>query len=212
MIRDMNVTAELTVKVTAKTPAYAADTVSEFFKVKFDPPTNHPLTFDDTSPRSQTPYKAYFLGNLLGRPDQILAGSRMVMSRITGENLLWESGVLYEAILDARPVRVGGRNVTGWELKLFPFKDLYPFEDVEIIDSNGDVIGTTNLAKWTSEEREEDQGTYEDFDGEAPIEAASFFETQNAKFVIDGRTYRVRTAVVDLNKPRVRFRARRSNG
>lgn len=214
MIRDMNVMATLISKVTAKVPAYEAEEVDERFLCKLDPPTNHPLSFDDTSPRSQTPYLAYFRAGLIGRSDQILAGSRLTMTRVwrVGDDLLWESGKTFEAVLDARAVRVGGRNVSGWELKLMPYDELYPFTDVDIIGPDGEVLGTTNLSKWTSEETEEDHGTYEDFDGEAPIEAAPWFETQNAKFVIDGRTYRVRTAVVDLQKPRVRFRARRANG
>lgn len=180
------------------------DELGERFMSHLQPPRTSRT--DDGSPRDGAPYVLMWKAGLLGPQEVPQAGWRVSLTRPTSRRTY--ENLVYELLGDPREIR-NGANSMAIQAEVAPVADLYPYT-ATLKEQGGDTVAVVNVALWSEREDHADTGTYEEFKGEAPVDQASAIK-QNRKLDIDGEIYRITSSIVDLEGPRVKFNARRSN-
>lgn len=118
----------------------------------------------------------------------------------------------YELLTAPRPVRAG-RRATAAEASVQDIGVLWPFE-ADVTKQDGTLLASNLLlAVWGGRDSNRPEGTYEDREGDAPIDAAEVLSGQNVMITLnDGQKLRVISAVVDTVGPRVLLNLRRAGG
>lgn len=205
MIPDLNIQATVTRILTLEDGTFTIDDgVYGSHMVSLMPPTRR--LANDGSPRDGDPYTIRWRGGSLGPLVPPFAGWRLTLSRPVGRTY---ENLSYELLTDPSEVRVGPFT-DGMQAPALPVSDLYPYEG-ELKSQGGTTIQVINVALWSVREDHQDTGTYENFNGEAPVEFATMLG-DNKRIDIGGQRYRITSSIVDFKGPRVKFEARRSNG
>lgn len=161
----------------------------------------------DGSPRDFPPYTLQWRQGLLGVGDlQIQAGFRVTLTRPT--NPRQYDNRVYEFLNMPRLTRIGGVN-TGLQAQIAPVGMLYPYHGV-LREQDDTEVREIDVAMWSLTESHLDTGQYEDFTGEAPVDADGEIRSNRSIWIGTDR-YMILSARLDTVGPRVLFEARRSN-
>lgn len=203
MIPDLNIRATVVRTLALAGRNYEiTDETAGSFMVSVMPPLRS--RSEDSSPRDGDPYIMRWQSGPLGPIVVPQAGFRCSLSRPSGRGY---ENVIHEVLSDPREFRVGP-STQGIMAETLPVGDLYPYTGV-LKEQDGEVVDPIIFALWSVREDHADTGTYERFNGEAPVE---FAEALGDNRWIDlGGRYRITSSITDLEGPRVKFEARRAN-
>lgn len=171
------------------------------FPCSLTPPRDQP-SGDDESPRAAPTHTLRWVTGFRAPSGAALrAGERISVGEVT-----------YELLTASRPVRAG-RVIAGAEAPVQDVRVLWPLA-ADFTEQNGAVfVAGAIVAVWGGTDSNRPEGTYEDREGEAPIEHATVLGRDNVILrLVDGQKLRVTSAVVDVIGPRVRLTLRRAGG
>lgn len=125
-----------------------------------------------------------------------------------GDRVL-DSATEYEVLTEALPRRAGLR-VLCWEVTIIPVERLYPVL-AQLRELGGEVIDAeVPVALWTGGVSNTGRGEYETTEAEAPPEYMAALSARNRELVVDGRVYRIVSALLHRTSPHVRMQVRAS--
>lgn len=190
------------VAVSAGMDIIITDANEAYFAAALTEPTDNPS--DASAPPREDP------PHILRYPDSFQgpAGAALRAGDRVDE---WGSvGTLWELLRNPRPLR-NGRAVEGWQVPVMPVTTLYPFVATLHEQGGTQVAVGVRVAVWGGDDRQESAGTYEDMDGEAPVEHTALAGA-NRHLMVGAHKLRIIETVTDYKAPRVRLRLRRPGG
>ncbi len=209
MIRDLNIFAKVTRSVIVATDRTFAvvDSDGAEFMVNVSRPSQH--SGSDGSPRELDPFLIRWSGGVMGLSSQgPKAGYRLYLTNPLHPGDYMTHDVTYELLADPQEIRFGN-NPWGAEVPAHLVPILYPYQ-ATLKEQDGTEVSPVEVALWSNREDHQNTGTYESFSGEAPIEFHSELG-DNRRLDIGGDRYRITSSIVDVEGPRVKFEAIRSN-
>ena len=207
MIRDLNIFAQVTRQVVvAPDRTFAVvDSNGVTFMVGMSTPSRY--SSSDASPRELDPFILRWRSGLLGLGNQPRAGWRFHLTNPINPSDHTHD-VTFELLSDPQEIKFGN-SPWGTEVPAQVVTTLYPYE-ATLKEQDGTAVSPVGVALWSNREDHENTGTYESFSGEAPIEFHSELG-DNRRLDIGGERYRLTSSIVDVEGPRVKFEAIRSN-
>jgi hypothetical protein len=99
---------------------------------------------------------------------------------------------------------------TGIEFcQVLPLEVLYPYSGYIRGQDRTELVSYVIFAMWSGDETARDTGTYRDWDAEAPIEFRNFLRA-NHNINLGNDWYKITSAVVNYDEPRVNLTLRRA--
>jgi hypothetical protein len=118
-------------------------------------------------------------------------------------------GVEYEALSFGRALSFG-IGIVGHETPVMPVSFLFPASGQAHDQGSAPSGPEIPVAIWQPIERHAITGSYEDLQGDAPVEFAADLTGRNRLLTVGTTRYRVVTATVDLTAPRVDLKLTRA--
>jgi len=156
------------------------------FSIAVDDSGAHGPSSDDNSPRrANSKLLRYYTGYFGPTGVPLRAGDRVEVD-----------SVIYEVLSVPREIRKG-RFPEGFGAQVLPLTFLYPFVGTIEEIGGADVALNVIFSKYAPNESSGSTGTYEDFDGEAPLDYASHLRINRQIRVGATSIYKIVTATVD---------------
>lgn len=119
--------------------------------------------------------------------------------------------VVYELVSAPRQIGVVPPTDGQFEAEIVPVEELYPLVgDLEEMDGTL-ILADVRFSAYSNNETHADQGTYEDFDGESPLEYLGSLK-MNRQLASGTSTFKVVSAETDNEGNFIRLELRRAGG